>query len=96
MTRIYESPTPKDAQVRVALVTDKGQADLLVYRVQTWDSSHGGAFWFLTRSKQEAQVCVYFCSLGMAELKVCFVNSPSEAGWVNPTHPLALGILRHD
>ncbi len=95
MTRIYQSPSMGDAHLRVALVRDIGQADLLVHRVGSWGLAHGGALWFITRNKQDAQLYIYFCSLGMAQLKVCFVSSYGQAGWVSGEHPLANGVLRH-
>lgn len=89
MTRIYQTPTMGDAHVRVALVRAMGQADLLVHRVNSWGLARGGALWYITRNKQDAQVYVYFCSLGMAQLRVCYVNTYGQAGWVNTDHPLA-------
>jgi hypothetical protein len=77
-----------DAHLRVALVGDRGQADLLVHRVSSWGLAHGPARWYITRNKQDADVYIHFCSLGMAQLSVCFVDTYGEAGWTREGHPL--------
>lgn len=89
MTRVYQSPTMGDAHVIVALVRDRGQADVLVHRVSSWGLARGPALWYITRNKQDAQVYIYMSSLGMAQLRVCFVNTYDEAGWINNDHPAA-------
>lgn len=94
MTRIYQSPSMGDAQVRVAFVQNIGQADLLVHRVSSWGLARGGALWYITRHKQDAEVYIYPCSLGMAQLRVCFVGSYGQAGWINTDHPLANKFFR--
>ena len=94
MTRVWQSPTMGDAHLRVALVTDRGQADLLVHRVRSWGLASGPARWFITRNKQDADVYVHFCSLGMAQLRVCFVDSYGEAGWTHEGPHAARGLLR--
>ena len=88
MTRIYQTPTMGDAHVRVALVRDLGQADLLVHRVSSWGLAQGPGLWYITRNRQDAEVWVHFCSLGMAQLRVCFVDTFGQAGWTAGTpHP---------
>ena len=77
-----------EAHVRVAIVS-KDQADLLVHRVGSWALARGGARWFFSRDKQDAEVWIYWCSIGMAQLRVCFVDLDSESGWVHPGHRLA-------
>jgi len=94
MTRIYQSPTMGDAHALIAIVTDIGQADLLVRRVDSWGLAHGPARWYITRNKQDADVYAYFCSLGMAQLRVCFVKSYGQAGWINTDHPMARTFFR--
>lgn len=86
MPTIYQSPSMGDARVRVALV-ERGKADLLVHRVGSRGLAHGDARWFITRDKQDADVYVYFTSEGMAQLKVCFVDTYGEAGWQGPRPP---------
>ena len=88
MARIYQSPTMSEAQVRVALVTDRAHADLLVYRVGSWGQAHGDALWFFTRNKQDANCWVHMTAPGMAELRVRFVDTYGEAGWMNTAHRL--------
>ena len=84
MARIYQTASMGEAQVRVAFVSARGQADLLVHRVGTWGLARGDALWFITRDKQDATVWIFPCSIGMADVKVCFVDNYSEAGWVKP------------
>lgn len=84
MARVYQTEQMGEAHVRVAIVSARGQADLLVRRVGSWGLAHGEGLWFITRDKQDASVWIHPCSIGMAEVKVCFVDSYSEAGWVRP------------
>jgi hypothetical protein len=69
-----------EAHIRVALV-EKGEADLLVHRVSSWGLASGDARWFITRDKQDASCWLYFTSQGMAQVKICFVDTFGEAGW---------------
>ena len=87
MARIFQSRNMGEAHVRVALVTDRGQADLWVHRVSSWGLAQGDERWFITRDRNDASVWVYFCSLGMAQVRVCFVDSYGEAGWRVADHP---------
>ncbi len=87
MARVYQAASMGEAHIRVALVQERGAADLLVHRVGSWGLARGDALWFITKDKQDASVWLYFTSLGMAEVKICFVDNYSEAGWVKP-HPL--------
>ena len=87
MARVYQAASMGEAQVRVAFVRDRGQADLLVHRVSSWGLARGDALWFITRDKQDATVWIYPCSVGMADVSICFVDNYSEAGWVRG-HPL--------
>lgn len=83
MPTIYQSPSMGDAHVRVALV-ERGKADLLVHRVGSRGLADGEARWFIARDKQDADLYVFFTSEGMAQLKVCFVDTYGEAGWQGP------------
>lgn len=71
------------ADVRVAIVP-RSNADLLVHRVSSWGLAQGDALWYLTRDRQDATSRVFFVSQGMAQLKICFVDSYGEAGWQVP------------
>lgn len=84
MARIYQASSMGEAQIRVALVNERGVADLLVHRVGSWGLARGDALWFITKDKQDATVWLFFTSLGMAEVKICFVDNYSEAGWQRP------------
>ena len=84
MARVYQTAHMGEAHVRVAIVAAQGQADLLVHRVGSWGMASGDALWFITRDKQDASVWIYPCSIGMAEVNVCFVDNYAEAGWVRP------------
>lgn len=80
---IYQTTNMGDAQVRIAFV-DRGNADLLVHRVTSPGLARGDGLWFVTRDRRIATVTVYFTSVGMAQLKICFVDSDSEVGWQVP------------
>ncbi|MDB5815834.1 MAG: hypothetical protein JWM03_1270 [Rhodocyclales bacterium] len=82
MARVYQTASMGEAHIRVAFVSDRGQADLLVHRVGSWGLAHGDALWFITRNKQDATVWIYPCSIGMAQVKVCFVDNYGETGWL--------------
>ena len=84
MARIYQTWCSGDAHVHAALVEDPGRADLLVYRVLSWGEAIGDAYWYITRNRQDASVCIYFDSIGMSEIRVCFVNTRGMAGWRTP------------
>lgn len=84
MARVYQTASMGEAHVRVAIVSARGQADLLVHRVASWGLAHGDALWLITRDKQDATVWIFPCSIGMADVCVCFVDNYSEAGWVKP------------
>lgn len=84
MARVYQTASMGEAHVRIAIVPTRGEADLWVHRVGTWGLARGDALWFITRDKQDATVWIYPCSIGMAQVKVCFVDNYSEAGWVRP------------
>jgi hypothetical protein len=88
VARIYQVQQMGEAQVRVALVPDRGQADLWVRRVDSWGLAQGDARWFITRDRNDATAWVYFGSIGMAQVLVCFVETYGEAGWRVPEHPL--------
>ena len=90
MPRIYKSPTMGDAHLLIAEVTALGQADLLVHRVGSWGLATRPWLWYMA-PKQDANLYVYFCSLGMAQLAVCYVDTYGQAGWVNKQqrHPVA-------
>lgn len=88
MARVYQTASMGEAHVRVAIVPTRGQADLLVYRVGSWGLAHGDGLWFITRDKQDATVWIFPCSIGMAEVCVCFIDHYGDAGWVKP-HRLA-------
>lgn len=81
MGRIYQTPSMGEAHVRVAIVENRGEADLLVYRAHSWGAAYGDANWFITRNKQDANVWVFFTSRGFSQLRVCFVDNQGEAGW---------------
>jgi hypothetical protein len=81
MARIYQTQLMGEAHIRVALVSTRGDAHLLVHRVSSWGLASGDARWFITRDKQDATAWVYFTSPGFAQVNICFVDNYSEAGW---------------
>lgn len=86
MARVYQAASMGEARFRVALV-ERGQADLLVFRVSSLGEAVGDSLWFITRDKNIADSWLFFCSVGLSQLKVCFVSTRGEAGWVNE-HPM--------
>jgi hypothetical protein len=85
MARIFQTSSMGDAQLLVAIVPDRGMADLLVQRVSSWGLAHGDARWFITRNRQDATAAVHFTSPGFAHIKIHFVDSAAEAGWQRPS-----------
>ncbi|MFZ6675492.1 DUF6150 family protein [Undibacterium sp. Xuan67W] len=84
MARIYQTHLMGEAHVRVAVVSSRGDADLLVHRVSSWGLAVGDARWFITRDKQDATVWIYIGSRGFSQVKICFVDTYGEAGWQVP------------
>lgn len=87
MARVYQTYLQGDAHIRVALVDDPGMADLWVCQVSSWGMAAGDALWYVTTDRDQASVRVYFCSIGMAQVKIHFVASQGMAGWQH-AHPL--------
>lgn len=87
MARIYQTFDYGEARIRAAVLSDRGDADLCVHRVSSWGLARGDALWYITRNKQDANLWVYFDTYGAAQLRICFVNTYAEAGWLRP-HPL--------
>ena len=85
MAKVFQTATLGSAHFRVAIVNDRGRADLLVHRVSSFGMAAGDARWFITRDQQMATAWVYFCSPGMADFNICFVDNYSEAGWQKPS-----------
>lgn len=94
MTRVFQTLSMGDAHVCAALVRDPGQADLLVRRVGSRGLATHGALWYITRKRADAELRIHFCSLGMAQLRVCFVSGFGQAGWLTRDHP-ARKLLDH-
>ncbi len=86
MARIYQTSTMGEAGIKVGLVDARGQADLWVHRVSSWGLARGDERWFITDQRHDATAWVYFCSIGMAQVLVCFVDTYGEAGWRVPSH----------
>ena len=80
MTIAYQTSVMQDADLRVALV-ERDEADLLVYRAHSAASATAAGRWFLTRRREDADCTVYVGPVGFAKIKICYVDSPAEAGW---------------
>ena len=85
MARIYQAATMGEAHIRIAIVSARAEADLLVHRVSSLGLAAGDALWFITRS-EDATAWIFPTSVGMAHVKICFVDTAGEAGWVK-SHP---------
>jgi hypothetical protein len=84
MARIYQTFDYGEARIRAAVVSHRGKADLCVHRVSSWGLARGDALWYITTNKQDANLWVYFDSYGAAQLRICFVDTYGEAGWLRP------------
>lgn len=80
---VYQTTTLEEAQLRVALV-ERRSADLLVHRVSSRGLAQRDSLWYITRDRQSATTLLCFTAPGMAQLKICFVDSYGEAGWQVP------------
>lgn len=87
MARVFQTFDYGEAHVRVAVVNDRGRADLCIHRVDSWGLARGDALWYITPNKQDANIWVYFDTFGAAQLRICFVDTYGEAGW-RRAHPL--------
>lgn len=85
MAIVYQTQLMGEANFRVAVVSERSMADLLVYRVSSRGMARGDALWYITADKNDATTALWFCSVGMAQFKVCFVDSMGQAGWVTET-----------
>jgi len=81
LARIWQAFYMGDAEIRAAVVDHPGEADLCVHRVTVEGLARGDSLWFITRDRQKATARVYFCSRGMAQVRICFVGNYSSAGW---------------
>lgn len=87
MPSVFFSPTMGDADLRIALVPERGFADLWMCQVDSPGLAYRDAYWFVTTDRQMATTVVHLCSPGMAQLLVCRVPTRGEAGWRLPEHP---------
>ncbi len=95
MPRIYQTQFMGEAHLRVALVNHPGRADLCVHRVNAQGYANKPGLWWLTYDKQLADCWIYFCDEGMADIKICFVDNYTQAGWQTSTPSAkALAVLR--
>jgi hypothetical protein len=86
MPIFYQTFLPGDATLRAAIVPDRGRADLLVWLASYRGLVHNEGHWFMTKREDEAMLRVWFCSEGVEDIKVYFVKTPAEAGWVHGHH----------
>ncbi len=94
MASVFVTDAMGMADWLIARVFDRGRADLLVNCVGSYGLARGEALWFLTDDREMSSMQVCFCSEGMAQLKVCFVPTRGEAGWVQAQHPLRGRLVR--
>lgn len=87
MARIFQVASVREADVRVELVTNRDEADLLVHRVNIRGLAHGDSLWLITKDRYDATSSIFMVSrelAQLAQLKVCFVDNYKDAGWVRP------------
>lgn len=82
MPTLHQTHLPGEATLRAAIVSDRGRADLLVWLVSHRGLAHHESHWFMTKKEEESHWSVWFCSEGLADIKVYFVKTQGEAGWV--------------
>lgn len=87
MTRVYEVERPNYANFTVQVVSSPAAADLLVFRDDDAGSpAHGEGIWTFVPGRENAQASVYLTPPGRggAHLKICWVKTPTHAGWMRP------------
>lgn len=88
MARVFQTFSYGEAHIRAAIVDHPGEADLCVHRVRSWGMARGDAYWYITPDKQDATVWVYYDSFGASQVRICFVDNYTEAGWRRSSHRL--------
>ena len=81
MAIIYQTFSYAEAQCRVNITNNRAEADLWVFNVNNRGLANGDANWYVIENRSESSIRVYFCSRGMSDLIVYFVNNKLEAGW---------------
>ena len=82
--RFYEVSTIDSAKVKIYAVDTPEQADLLVYFVYEAKDVTQVGFWMEVASPKEAQVLLIFVDdESLADIKICLVDLPEQAGWRN-------------
>ena len=82
--KFYEVSTLDSAKVKVWAVDTPEQADLLVYFVYEAKDVTKVGYWMEVPTAKEAQVWIIFVDdEKLANLKICLVDAPEQAGWRN-------------
>lgn len=87
MPRIFQTQSMGEAHLIVAVVNNPGMADLCVHRVNSWGEANKASYWYINYNREDASVWIYFGSIGMADIKICFVDNFTEAGWKKSPPP---------
>ncbi len=89
MTLVMEVPETTHADLSVQVVHTKAVADLLVCRSDTpFPAQKNEAVWCFVPNYRHSTRTVHFTSdPGAAQLRICYVNGPTLAGWLR-NHPL--------
>lgn len=83
MAKIMQTFVISEANILANIVQDKGSADLCVFVVSSPGMAWGDERWYITENDAEASATLYFGKSGPADIRVCFVNNPADAGWRN-------------
>lgn len=81
---VYRTATMGDADLRVALTTSIGKADVAFYRVKSRGLATGPYLVFFTSRKADADESWILTSPSVAQCLIVFVDSIGEAGPLTP------------
>jgi hypothetical protein len=82
--RFFEVSTIDSASVKVWAVDKPEDADLLVYFVYEAKDVTKVGYWMEVATPKEAQVLLIFVDdENLANLRICLVDYPEQAGWRN-------------
>jgi len=87
MAVILQVEHRRDADLNVYVTESRGEADLMVCRVERAQAREPG-WWFYTDSRAEAEYAIRLTnSRAESDLNICYVDSRGEAGWRVVDHP---------
>lgn len=91
MPRVYFTEDPDLASLTIQIVKTKFLADVLIHRPNGPSfGSNSETSWTIVADRDQANYSVFVHDGGhhRPDLRVAFVNNPTEAGWMRRAHPL--------